>query len=591
MGQFFEELKRRNILRVAAAYVVAAWLLIQVAETTFPLFGFDETPARIVVIVLAIGFIPALIFAWAFELTPEGLRKEKDIDRSLSIASHTGKKLDRAIIVVLTLALGYFAFDKFVLDPERDAKREETVAKQARSEALVQSFGENSIVVLPFVNMSDDASNEYFSDGIAEEILNLLAKVPDLRVTSRSSAFSFKGQNVDIPTIAAKLNVAHVLEGSVRKSGNQLRITAQLIEALTDTHLWSETYDRELKSVFAIQDEIATAVVDALKITLLGKEPKATETNPEAYALYLQGRHFINQVTAESSKQAETLLKEALAIDSGFAPAWTELGNVYWRQASAFGVRPFDEGHELARHAIQQALAIDPQYGRAYAALVEVEMLYDWDFTAAFQHLQQALALNPGDATILVTAGRLNDTLGRVDEAIGLYRQSIALDPVSSRGHHALGGTLYLAHRLEEAADSLQMALSLMPGRRAVQYYIGLVLLAQGDAPAALVAIEQETSDVYRLIGTAVVQHALGDAGASDAALQELIEKWGALGAYQVALAYAFRGEIDHAYDWLEQAYDNRDSGLPLMLIDPLLANLHDDPRWGPFLGKMGLPH
>jgi tetratricopeptide (TPR) repeat protein len=256
-----------------------------------------------------------------------------------------------------------------------------------------------------------------------------------------------------------------------------------------------------------------------------------------------------------------------------------------------FGVRPVDEAHELARDAIQQALAIDPQYGRAYAALAAVEMLYDWDFTAAFQHLQQALALNPGDATILVIAARLNGMLGRLDEGIDLYRQSIALDPISPDGHFRLGLILYHAHRLEEAADSLQMTLSLTPGRNATQYALGRVLLAQGDAPAALVAIEQETSDAFRLMGTTIVQHALGDARASDAALQEFIEMWAAEAAYQVAQIYAFRGEIDHAFAWLEQAYDNRDSGLAAMRSHPLFANLHDDPRWTVFLDKMGLPH
>ena len=447
-----------------------------------------------------------------------------------------------------------------------------------------------SIAVLPFVNMSDDPGNEYFSDGISEEILNLLVKVPELRVTSRLSAFSFKGQNVDMPTMAAKLNVAYVLEGSVRKSGIQLRITAQLIEVATDTHLWSATYNRELENIFAIQDEIAAAVVDALKITLLGKEPRATETNPEAYSLYLQGRHLHNLGKEESYKQAETLLTQALEIDPGFAPAWAELGDLYNSQASA-SARPFDEGYELARDAIQQALAIDPQYGRAYAGLAMVEMFYDWDFTAAEQNMQRALALNPGDAFILHVAGWLNDNLGRIDDAIDVMQQSIAVDPVSAGSHRRLGSMLYRAHHLEEAAHSFQMALSLSPGIDRAQVYIGRVLLAQGDAPAALVAMEQVASDFWRPFGTAIVQHVLGDTGASDAALQELIEKWEAEAAYQIAYVYAFRGETDHAFDWLDQAYDNRDPGLAQMLLEPLFANLHDDPRWTAFLDKMGLPH
>ena len=241
----FSELKRRNVLRVAIGYLAASWLLIQIVETLFPIFGLSDASIRLSVILLAIGFPLILIFSWLYELTSEGLKLEKDVDRSITLVHHTGKKLDRAIIVVLTLALGYFAFDKFVLDPARDTAREEVVAKQARTDALVESYGEKSIVVLPFVNMSDDAGNEYFADGISEELLNLLAQIPQLRVISRSSAFSFKGKDIDIQTVAEKLNVAHVLEGSVRKSGNKVRITAQLIEARSDTHLWSGTYDRD----------------------------------------------------------------------------------------------------------------------------------------------------------------------------------------------------------------------------------------------------------------------------------------------------------------------------------------------------------
>jgi tetratricopeptide (TPR) repeat protein len=297
----------------------------------------------------------------------------------------------------------------------------------------------------------------------------------------------------------------------------------------------------------------------------------------------------VNRFTAEAYDQAEILLKQALELDPGFAPAWVELGRVHLTQAMAFGLRPYDEASELARHAIQQALAIDPQNGGAYAALAGIEMNYDWDFVMASQHLQQALKLNPGDAGILRTAARLEQILGRNDDAIDLYRQSIVLDPLS--GHFGLGVSLYRAHRLEEAADSLRMELSLTPGGAVTQHRLGLVLLAQGDAPAALAEINQEPDDGWRLAGLAIVQHALGDAGASDAALEELIERFSADMAYQVADAYAFRGEIDNAFEWLERAYESRDSGLTSLLLDPLLTNLHDDPRWEPLLDKMGLPH
>ena len=588
------ELRRRNVFRVAFAYVIIAWLILQVGDTLAPALHLAEWVNTALAFFLILGLPIALVFAWAYELTPEGLKKEKNVDRDRSITHATGRKLDFVIIAMLVVALGFFSYDKFVLDPDRDAVEIEAAVQVAQGQianAVEPQDSAKSIAVLPFLNMSDDANNESFSDGVSEEILNLLANVPELQVTSRSSAFSFKGQNVDIPTIAAKLNVAHVLEGSVRKADNQLRITAQLIDVVTDTHLWSETYDRELKGVFAIQDEIAAAVVGALKITLLDNAPKAIETDPEAYALYLQGLYLFDQFTAEALQQAETLLNAALAIDPGFAPAWTTLGLVYHHHASAFGGRPLDEANELARHAIQQALAIDPQYGRAYAALGNIEMRYDWDFALAFEHLQQALALNPSDAMILQRIAKLHSILGRVDEAIDLTRKSIVLDPVSPIAHYDLGRRFYFANRLDEATVSLQMALSLNPSKAFAHYFLGLVLLAQGDAPVALAAMEQEPQHCFRHTGTAIVQHALGDAVSSDAALQELIEDWGAGCAYQVAEVYAFRGEIDYAFDRLEQAYDRRDAGLTWTLLDPLLTNLHDDPRWIPFLDKMGLPH
>jgi len=490
--------------------------------------------------------------------------------RHLSPAS----KLDFVIIGMLVVALGYFAYDKFVAGP---------AAPQESAK---------SIAVLPFVNMSDDESNEYFSDGLSEELLNLLAKIPELRVTARTSSFSFKDQDLEIPEIARRLNVVHVLEGSVRKSGNQIRITVQLIKADEGFHLWSETYDRELEDIFAIQDEIATTVVEELRITLLGEIPKVLEIDSEAYALYLQGRHINNQRgNVEMHRRAENLLVQSLEIDTDFAPAWTELGLVYWYQGNFSDILSIDEGSERARDAIQKALIIDPQYGPALAALALIEMRHDWDFTAAERHIMQALSLSPGDPLILQYAGHLNRILGRLNESIDIYRESIARDPVSPNGHYRLGRVYYAARRLEEAAVSLQMARSLSPrGPGGAQYFIGKVLLAQGDAAGALAAMEQEPGDGYRLTGLAIVHHQLGNVGASNEALQRIKRDAEHL-AYQVAEIFAFRGEIDNAFNWLEEAYVNRDSGISLMMMDPLLVNLHGDPRWEPFLDKMGLPH
>jgi len=296
----FNELKRRNVFRVGVAYIVVAWLVAQVLQLVFESFGTPDWVMKTILVLLATGLPLALFFAWAFEMTPEGIKREHEIDRSQSITSQTGKKLNLTIITVMALALAYFAFDKFVISEREIAITTETVAEETTapnappqvvtSEATTET--DNSIAVLPFINMSSDEEQEYFSDGLSEELLNLLAKIPELKVASRSSSFQFKGEKIDITEVAQKLKVSHVLEGSVRKAGSHVRITAQLVKADDGYHMWSETYDRSLDNIFAIQDEISAAVVAALKIELLGEAPKSEVVNPEAYALWMKGRYI-----------------------------------------------------------------------------------------------------------------------------------------------------------------------------------------------------------------------------------------------------------------------------------------------------------
>jgi len=356
----------------------------------------------------------------------------------------------------------------------------------------------------------------------------------------------------------------------------------------TDTHLWSQTYDRNLENIFVIQDEIAAAVADALKIEILGEKPKATETDPEAYALYLQGMHLRRQRGVDNYLQAEKLLLQALDIDPEFAPAWNTLGDIYANQGFAYGVLTVDEAYKRASENIEKALELDPQYARAWSDLGDLELHYNWDFTLSNQHVQKALALNPGDAYVLKQVAELADVFGQLDDAIDLYQQAIALDPLSPSVHGLLGRAYYRTHRLQKAAESYQLASSLSPaGRRPPT---GL-LLAQGDAQAALEAFEQLDVGSRRLTGIAIAQHALGNTEASDAALQELIEWDGAQPwAYRVALVHAFRGEVDSAFEELDRAFDNRENYLPSNLFDPLFDNLHDDPRWQSFLDKMDFP-
>jgi TolB-like protein/Tfp pilus assembly protein PilF len=542
-----------------------------------------DTAVRNAVIVLAIGIIPALILAWVFEITPGGLKRESEVDRSQSLTLRTGKMLDRVIMVVLALALGYFAFDKFVLSESREVTIAEEAHQAGRTEALVGSYGEKSIAVLPFVDMSSNNDQEYMSDGIAEELLNLLARIPELRVISRSSAFSYKGKDIRLADVARELNVAHILEGSVRKAGNQLRITVQLIEARSDTHLWSQTYDRTLDDIFAIQDEIAAKVVEQLKVTLLGELPTVTQTDPEAFALFLQARYLGLQGTAKSFEQSNALYEQALAIDPNYAAAWAGLARNCINQTSN-GLRPIAEGYPLAREMLQKALALDPNHAPAHARLGWIAMFYDNDLAAAARHMERALALEPANLDIIGNAAMLLVMLGRLDEAIALQQYATVQDPVNPIGHNNLGWFHRLAGHWEKAIASNRTLLQLSPDTIGAHYEIGLALLFKGEAQAALEEMRQEPSEPFRLAGLAMTHHALGQAAESDAALEQLIANYEVEWVFRIATVMAYRNESDRAFERLAKVVEYHSDGLAMVPIENLFSNLHADPRWLPFL-------
>jgi TolB-like protein len=426
---FLNELKRRNVIRVATAYVVASWLIIQVVETIFPVYGLGDTAIRTVITLLAVGFIPTLIFSWVFEITPEGLKREVEIIREESTTRLAGRKLDRVIMLLLAVAIGYFAFDKFVLEPVRIEGIVEEAAQQARTDALVESYGDQSIAVLPFVNMSADQEQEYFSDGISEEILNLLARIPELRVISRSSAFSFKGKDVAMPEVARQLNVGHVLEGSVRKAGDRVRITVQLIEARSDTHLWAETFDRELGDIFEVQEEIAQAIGHELRLKLVnagdqGRLPNAVATpSTTAYDAYLKGRELIHLRGSENLEQAVDLLTGALLLDDGFAPAHAQL-------------------------AIAQTLL-------AFHEVFNV----DKTTRIVVPHLERAEELEPDLADIYVGRGLLAGLLGDSESEVTYAQRALALNPNQSDAMNGLQISLHNLGRYQEADEAMQQML------------------------------------------------------------------------------------------------------------------------------------
>ncbi len=420
---FIKELKRRNVFRVAAAYVVVGWLLAEVASL---LFGTFEAPAwvmKVFATVIALGFPLALFFAWAYEMTPDGIKREAEIDRAQSITAKTGRKLDYFIIAVLIVALSYFAFDKFVPVASRDAAPVQTTPEDPSEQATESGQAESltkSIAVLPFVNMSDDASNEYFSDGISEEILNSLARVNDLKVAGRTSSFSFKGRNEDLRTIGEALGVSHILEGSVRKAGAHVRITAQLIKADDGFHLWSDTYDRELTDIFAIQDEIAAEILIQLKARLLDEEQQvlvSQSTDPEVYDLYLLAKQRLYGRTRLTIESAVELLDQAIAKDPDYAPAYAQRGiATFLLSDRRYGTIPDAEANVQGKRYIDAALEMDSQLAEARAGLGLYHINQPTEHEEAIEALTKALSINPN---LIDASNWLQNALGNSGDPRG----------------------------------------------------------------------------------------------------------------------------------------------------------------------------
>jgi TolB-like protein/DNA-binding winged helix-turn-helix (wHTH) protein/lipoprotein NlpI len=484
----------------------------------------------------------------------------------------TRKPLPKTLVAVGVIGLVALAFFAFF---EREANE-------------TANFEDPTIAVLPFVDMSEEGDQEYFSDGISEELLNLLARSPELRVISRTSAFSYKNRDVSIPVIARELGASHVLEGSIRKSGAQIRITAQLIDARNDTHVWSETFERTLDDIFVVQDEIAAHVVEQLKIKLRGDALSVRVGNSEAYNLVLQARYLHRQGTQDAMARSIELLKKAVAIDPKYAVAWAAMALEYMSQADQ-ALLPFEESYTLAREAANRALALDAANAAAHRSLGWIARNYDHDFVTAARHFERALAMEPTNVDGISNAAFMALYLGRVDQSIALGEFMIGRDPVSATGNTELGLFYLYAGRIDDAIASFRTSLTLSPDYIGANYQIGMALLLKDEPQAALAAMEKEPDNVWRLIGLTMAHHALGDTTAADATLRALIEEYAEVAAFNIAYVMAFRGEVDQAFEWLERADEQNDPGLTEIIIHPLLANVHSDQRWIPFLEKLGM--
>ena len=470
-----------------------------------------------------------------------------------------------------------------------------TYFRPARSRANASSLNNTSIAVLPFADMSPAKDQEYFSDGLAEQLINDLAKVSGLKVVGRSSSFQFKGKNEDLRDVGRKLGVANVLEGSVRREGNHVRITAELIKVDDGFQLWSQTYDQEINHIFVAQDEIARAVTGALQVKLLSpNSPEVSSVSrsisPEAYQAYLQGQYFIAR--GQDKRDLDHALSysdRAIKLDANYAPAWAQRSQVL-RTMANLALIENTEAFQRARESAQKAITIDPNLAAGYLAMAMVQINYDWDWEGADVSLKRAGLLEPGNAEVLRCRAHLARVLGRVDEAIELYKQAIALDPLKANFHLALGYELYIGGRYEEARDALQRAQDLNPQLSSLHLTRGLILLAEGHLQEARAEMENETGEWQKLTGEPLAYYTLGRLEESDRALKKLIATYQNDCAFQIGEVYAYRGETDKAFEWLDRAYLQRDAGAPELKTDPLMRSLRQDRRYTELLKKMRLP-
>ncbi len=573
----FSEMKRRNVYKVAVAYAVVGWLGIQVASIVLPTFHAPEWTLQTIIALAVIGFPFALVIAWAFELTPEGIKRTEEVERR---AGHTSQNRTWIYIAVIGVAfsVGLFFIGRYTARNSGRPTPSELPAK--------------SIAVLPLLNESGDQHDEYFSDGLSEELIAALAQIRELKVIGRSSSFRFKDRKEEPRTIGEKLGVSTLLEGTVRKQGNKVRIVAELINAADGIALWTQTFDRELKDIFAVQEEIAAAVASSLKMTLLGSDERpvahrATK-NTEAHNAYLLGHYYLHRLNLEDYRRAVGQFAEAIRLDPDYALAYAERAEAWTLIGDLTG-----EGKTewpKARQDAERAVAIAPMLAEAHAALGWVRFFAEWNFAEGLSELNRANELSPGNATANDLLARCIVYVGKPDEAERQARRAAELDPLSASAQNNLARVLYCRNKLEEANAAAHKAVELQPTTASGHRYQVFIAIARGDSETALREAQLEPEESYRRFELTLAHYARGDRATADAALAELIATGRDKLAYQIAQIYAVRGETDKAFEWLEISFDTHDTGMLGLLVDPLLRNLRDDPRYQTFVAKMNFP-
>lgn len=573
MKKFIHELQQRNIFKAAISYVVFSWLLIQIASILYPAIGWEQVAIRNTLIVLFICFPIWLVFAYIFEWTPEGFKKTEDVDEDISISKTTGKKLNGLIIVGLSLAVLLLLADR--LFDLTDSRNTINVDK--------------SIAVLAFTDMSPEKDQEYFSDGISEEILNLLTKIPDLKIVSRTSSFSYKGKELDIKKIGKELQVSHLLDGSIRKAGNTLRITTQLIDVSNGLQLWSETYDRNIEDIFKIQDEIAAKVTQQLKVTLLGTELASKTVNINAYNLYLQAKQLRIQNSSESDKNALKLIRESIAIDSTYAPSWAMLSDCFWYAAFSNMAMSIPDAILQGKWAANKAIALDPNYANGYLQLAAFENA-SWNFKIETQLIDKAILLDPNNPEVIKAKSTRALNFGKKNLAIEMVLKTIEIDPLNTIHLYNLSLYYWMDKRFTEADNTMTKYLMTNPNSHFGNSLMGQIQLSLGKLEKAMAHVEKDADPFWQLYRKSMIEYAMGNTKEANDLLKLLIADYGDSSWPNIAHVHAFRDEKDAAFKWLDLAFENKDISLLEILNYPEMENLWGDPRWNRFINKLGLP-
>ena len=568
---FFSELKRRNVYKVGVAYIVAGWALSQGIAQVFPVFDIPNWVIRLIVLLIIIGFPVALALAWAFELTPEGLKRTEDVD----LAAQPRAKSRVWIYIVIAGAL--FSIGLFMLG--RYGFREKA---SSSNEPLAKS-----IAVLPFGNLSRDPDNEYFAAGIQDEIITRLAQISDLKVISCSSTQRYKGRAENLRQIASELGVTNILEGSVQKANDQVHVNVQLLNALTDSHLWADTFDRKLTDVFGVESEIAKTIADTLRAKLTGREAATLSARPTensaAHELYLKGRFFWNKRDTNDLEKALSYFQQAAKEDPNYALAWSGIADVYVLLPLFGGANPA-EAYPKAKEASNKAITLDSNLAEPHAALGLIANIFDFDFTLSMREFEKAIALNPNYATAHHWFGNsLLECIGELDRSIAEVKRALELDPLSIAINVDLGYSYYYDGRYQEGIAQLRKALDLDPNSYYAHYNLGQLLEVSGDLPGAISEYEKSValdSDPYPLALLAHAQALNGNRDAARKILQQLAASSRYAPDYSVGLVYLGLGDKNRAMDWLEKSFAKRQPDMNTIRFDPLLKPLHGDSRF-----------